>query len=274
MDAGGEFVDEKFSIGEFEEFDAEEADQFELIGNLGSKGEGCCGGGGGSASGEDGAFQNTSLVLVLERRKRHRKTGGLAGDEDRKFTDKRNVLLEDSTGNVDLGPGLLGVGGGVEGQLSFAIVAKGGGFEPGFARKSGEGGSKIIGGGDNFEARAGEVILLKKFAFPFAVLAEVKDFRVRKDGSDRSDLAKRLDGDIFEFVGNYVAGLGQAAERFGIIEWSGEGDIGDRGSGASEFRVENGDAVTHPTSGQGEHAPELTPADDADGFTWRNHGKC
>ena len=83
MDAGGEFVDEKFSIGEFEEFDAEEADQFELIGNLGSKGEGGCGGGGGSASGEDGAFQNTSLVAVLERRERHRKTGGLAGDEDR-----------------------------------------------------------------------------------------------------------------------------------------------------------------------------------------------
>ena len=83
MDAGGEFVDEKFSIGEFKEFDAEEADQFELIGNLGGKGEGCCGGGGGSAGREYGAFQNTSLVAVLERRERHRKTGGLAGDEDR-----------------------------------------------------------------------------------------------------------------------------------------------------------------------------------------------
>jgi len=184
------------------------------------------------------------------------------------------VLLKDGTGNVDLGPGLLGVGGGVEGKLSFAVIAEGGGFETGFARESGEGGSKIIGGGDNFEARAGEVILLKKFAFPFAVLAEVKDFRVRKDGSDRSDLAKRLDGNIFEFVGNDVASLGQAAERFRIIERSGERDIGDGSSGTSEFGVENGNAVTHPTGGQGEHAPELTPADDADGLAWRNHGKC
>ena len=47
-------------------------------------------------------------------------------------------------------------------KLPFAIVAKCGGFETGFARKSAEGGSKFVGGGDNFEARAGEVILLKK----------------------------------------------------------------------------------------------------------------
>ena len=143
-----------------------------------------------------------------------------------------------------MGPGLLRVGGWVEGQLSFAVVAEGGGFEAGFARESSEGGRKVAGGGDNFEARAGEVILLKEFAFPFAVLAEVKDFGVRKDRSDRSDLAKRLDRNIFEFVSNDVAGFGQASESFGIVEWGGQGDIGDGSSGASEFWVENGDAVT------------------------------
>ena len=100
------------------------------------------------------------------------------------------MLFENSSGNIDLGPGLLGVGGGLEGKLPFAIVAKCGGFETGFARKSGEGGSKFVGGGDNFEARAGEVIFLKEFTFPFAVLAEVKDFGVRKDGTNRSDLAE------------------------------------------------------------------------------------
>jgi hypothetical protein len=154
------------------------------------------------------------------------------------------VLFENSPGNIDLGPGLLRVGGGVEGKLSFAVIAEGGGFETGFARKSGEGRSEFAGGGDNFKARTGEVIFLKKFAFPFAVLAEVKDFGVRKNRSDRSDLAKRLDRNIFEFVGNDVAGFGQAAESFGIVEWGGQGDIGDGGSRASEFRVENGDTVT------------------------------
>jgi len=208
VDAGGEFVDEKFSIGEFEEFDAEKADQFELIGNLRSKGEGGSSGGGGSAGREYGAFKNACLVTVLEGRECDRMARGMTGDEDRKFADKRDVLLEDGTGNVNLGPGLLGVGGGIKGKLSFAVVAEGGGFETGFARESSEGGREIIGGGDNFKARAGEVILLKKFAFPFAVLAEVKDFGVRKDRSDRSDLAKRLDGNIFEFVGNDVASLG------------------------------------------------------------------
>jgi len=128
--------------------------------------------------------------------------------------------------------------------LPFAVIAEGGGFETGFARKSGEGRSEFAGGGDNFEARTGKVVLLKEFAFSFAMLADVKNFRVRKDGSDRSDLAKRFDRNIFEFIGNDVAGFGQAAERFGIIEWSGQGDIGDGSSWASEFWVENGDAVT------------------------------
>jgi hypothetical protein len=100
------------------------------------------------------------------------------------------VLFENSSGNIDLGPSLLGVGGGVEGKLSFAIIAKCGGFETGFSRKSGEGGSEFAGGGNNFEARAGEVGLLKKFAFSFAMLAKVKYFGVGKDGSDRGDLAK------------------------------------------------------------------------------------
>jgi hypothetical protein len=154
------------------------------------------------------------------------------------------VLFKNSPGNIDLGPGLLRVGGGVEGKLPFAIVAKCGGFKTGFARESGEGRSEFAGGGDNFEARTGEIIFLKKFAFPFAVLAEVKDFGVGKNRSDRSDLAKSFDRNIFELVGNDVAGFGQASESFGIVEWGGQGDIGDGGSGASEFGVENGDAVT------------------------------
>jgi len=68
VDAGGEFVDEKFSIGEFKEFDAEKADQFELIGNLRGKGESGSSGGGGSAGREYGAFENACLVTVLEGR--------------------------------------------------------------------------------------------------------------------------------------------------------------------------------------------------------------
>ena len=102
----------------------------------------------------------------------------------------------------------------------------------------------------------------------------MKDFGVRKDRSDRSDLAKRFDRNIFEFIGNDVACFGQASESFGIVEWGGQGDIGDGSSGASEFWVENGNTVAKAAGGQGEHAPELASSDDADGFAWRNHGKC
>ena len=83
MDAGGQFVDEKFSIGEFKEFNAEETDQFDLLGNLRGKGEGGSRGGVGSAGGEYGAFQNTSLVTVFEGRECDRMARGIAGDEDR-----------------------------------------------------------------------------------------------------------------------------------------------------------------------------------------------
>jgi len=83
VDAGGQFVDEKFAVGEFEEFDAEQADKLELVGDSGGEGDGGGSGCGGSASGEDGAFQNTSLVAVLEGREWDGKIGGLAGDEDR-----------------------------------------------------------------------------------------------------------------------------------------------------------------------------------------------
>jgi hypothetical protein len=56
VDAGSEFVNEKFAVGNFEEFNAKQADQLELVGNSGGERE--CGGSGcgGSASGEDGAF--------------------------------------------------------------------------------------------------------------------------------------------------------------------------------------------------------------------------
>ncbi len=83
MDAGSELVNEKFAVGEFEEFNAKQADQLELVGDSGGEREGGGSGCGGSASGEDGTFQNTSLVAVLERREWHGKTSGLAGDEDR-----------------------------------------------------------------------------------------------------------------------------------------------------------------------------------------------
>lgn len=83
MDAGGEFVDEKFAVGEFEEFDAEKADQLELIGNLRGEGQGGSSGGGGSAGGEYGAFENACMVTVLERGEWDGMACGLTGDEDR-----------------------------------------------------------------------------------------------------------------------------------------------------------------------------------------------
>ena len=39
------------------------------------------------------------------------------------------MFLENGAGNLNFLPSFGGVGGGVEGELAFAIVAKGGGFE-------------------------------------------------------------------------------------------------------------------------------------------------
>jgi hypothetical protein len=103
------------------------------------------------------------------------------------------------------------------------------------------------------------------------MLADMKDGRVGVDGAEGSEDSEGFDGKIFKFVGDDLAVFGEAMKRGRVVEGSIEAKIGNGGCGAGGIGIEDGNAVAHSTSGQGEHAAELASADDSDGLAWGDH---
>ena len=101
----------------------------------------------------------------------------------------------------------------------------------------------------------------------------MEDGGIGKDGALSGEKSEGFDGKVFEFVGDDLAGFGEAMEGGGVVEGSGEGEIGHGRCGAGGVGIEDGDAVAHTAGGESEHATELTAADDADGLAWRDHGR-
>jgi len=101
----------------------------------------------------------------------------------------------------------------------------------------------------------------------------MEDGGIGKDGALSGEKSEGFDGKVFEFVGDDLAGFGEAMEGGGVVEGSGEGEIGHGRCGAGGIGIENGDAVAHTAGGESEHATELTAADDAYGLAWRDHGR-
>gem|GEM_PF-6089887 len=99
----------------------------------------------------------------------------------------------------------------------------------------------------------------------------MEDGGIGENGSESGEQAEGFDGEVFEFVGDDLAGFGEAAEGGGVVKRGGEGEISHGSGGAGRIGIENGDAVTQTAGGEGEHAAELTSADDSDGLAWRNH---
>jgi len=272
VDAGGQFINEEMTVGQLKEFHGQQADEFKFFCNLPSQGQSIVGHGVGDAGGKHSAFENPVDMPIFERRKSHGPRGGIPGDEHRNLTNKGNMFLENGPGNVDLGPGGLRVGTRWKGQLSFAVVAESGGFEAGFARESWQGSGQFVRRGDDLKAWTGESGLMEKPAFPFSVLADMENGRVRKNRAKGGDLAEGFDGNIFEFIGDHIAGLGQAVQGGVVLERGGEFQVGDRRGGAGGVRVEYSDTIAHPPGRQGQHPTQLSSADDADGLAGGDHG--
>jgi len=106
------------------------------------------------------------------------------------------------------------------------------------------------------------------------VLADVENGWIGVDGAEGGEESEGFNGKIFKLVGDDLAGFGELMEGGGVVERCGEGEVGDGGGGAVGVGIENGDAIAHPTGGEGEHSAELATADDADRLAWRNHGRC
>ena len=198
----------------------------------------------------------------------------IAGDNNRKFANKRDVLLQDGARDMNLLPRFVRVGRGIQGQLSFPVVSESRGFKTSFSRKTFLGGGEFGCGADNGVAGCGKTGASQEIAFPFPVLADVENGGVGIDGSEGGEESEGFDGKIFKFVGDDLAGFGEAMEGGRVVERCGEGEVGNGGGGAGGIGIEDSDAIAHPAGGEGEHSAELTTADDADRLTWRNHGRC
>ena len=103
------------------------------------------------------------------------------------------------------------------------------------------------------------------------MLADMEDGGVGVDGAEGGEDSERFDGKIFKFVGDNLAGFSEATEGGRVVESSGEAKIGNGGCRARRIGIEDGNAVAHSTSGQGEHSAELASADDSDGLARGDH---
>jgi len=198
----------------------------------------------------------------------------IASDNNRKFANKRDVLLQDGARDMNLLPRFVRVGRGIQGQLSFPVVSESRGFKTSFSRKTFLGGGEFGCGADNGVAGCGKTGGFQEIALPFPVLADVENGGVGVDRSEGGEEPEGFNGKIFKFVGDDLANFGESMESGGVVERCGEGEVGNGGGGAVGVGIKDSDAVAHSTGSEGEHSAELTPADDADRLTWRNHGRC
>jgi hypothetical protein len=74
------------------------------------------------------------------------------------------------------------------------------------------------------------------------------------------------------FSNSYVTMSLASARRRRALE-SSKGAVGDWAGRTGQFRIEDGDAITHAPGGQGQHSAQLSSPDDADGLAGRNHGR-
>ena len=103
------------------------------------------------------------------------------------------------------------------------------------------------------------------------MLADMEDSGIGVDGAEGGEDSERFDGKIFKFVGDDLAVFGEAMKGGRVVEGSGKAKIGNGRCGAGGIWIEDGNAVTHSTSGQREHAAELASADDSDGLARGDH---
>jgi hypothetical protein len=99
----------------------------------------------------------------------------------------------------------------------------------------------------------------------------MEDGGIGVDGLEGGEKPERFDGKIFKFIGDDLAVFSKATKGDRVVERCGEAKIGDGGCGAGRIGIEDGNAVSHSTSGQGEHTAELASADDSDRLARGDH---
>jgi len=263
--ARGELVDEEGFVGLDEEFDTQDADYVERLEDGASEFAGSTGDIFGDGGGGDGQVEDMVAVAILDDAPIGVGAIGATGGDDGDFFFEFDEGFEDGGSAADGGPGGFGLLGGSDADLPFAVVTEVGGFEDGRTVQVRDGAGEFGGSRDGAEGREREAGVSEKYLLADTVLGGVEDFAFR---ADRGVPGGGFGGgrwDVFEFEGNNADGGSEAAHGVEVVIGGDDFEVGDLAGGSVGVGGKSVDAVAHAPCGDGEHASELSAAEDADG---------
>ena len=207
--------------------------------------------------------QNALPVPVLDERiDRHRAVSPPDG-EDRELTVKWHEGLEQRRDAAEPGPRRVGVGGGPQHRLPFAVVAEPPRLEDGGAAQAGERPVEVSAIADGHEGGHRHAELPEERLLGETVLGDLEGRRRRKDGHAGGETVGGGHRHVLEFVGHGLQALGEAVEGRRVVVRSHD-QLADGARRRAGVRVEDAEAEAQRKAGQREHPPELAAADDAE----------
>ena len=209
-------------------------------------------------------------VDVLEHRERCELALHGPGSNDADLLGEVDKSLVDAFGAAQTREGLREFRGGAKRSLSFAIVAKAGGFEDARQTEFAGCGYEIFQGMDGAERGYRESVVAEEPFFPQPLLRDVQHPTRRPYRHHfRTGVAGGA-GDVFEFERHHIHGPGKGPNWVQVFVRCDKGAIGDRRRRRICFRAEDVDSVTQSACGNGEHAAQLPTAQHAESGPWWN----
>ncbi len=200
-------------------------------------------------------------------RKRARPTVDRSGAHDRQLSGERQIALREDrparrrTEPAERGAEILLP---LDQDLRPTVVATRRGLEPHRQAQLGGGILHLRVITDLAPRRDGDALLLEEPPLGQPVLRDGDGVRPRADRPLAIDRLDDVEPDVLELDGDDVGGRGEVERRADVRVPPLDDAIRDGGRGARRVRVEHGDPVAQLPSRDGQHPPELSPAEDPD----------
>ena len=204
-------------------------------------------------------------MAVLEDGERGELPVQRARGDDREFLLELHERLVDAFRPVQSAPCRLHLIRGGELRLAFAVVAEVRRLEHGGQAEFARGGVQILQRPDATEWRDGKAIRREEGFFAKTVLRGMQHASVGAHGNNLRRGRGRGGGDILELECHHLHLPGEFPDALEVVVSVGELAVADLSGGRVVVRRIDEDAIAQLTGGEGEHAPELSAAEHADG---------
>src|SRR5436305_8232857 len=179
--------------------------------------------------------------------------------------------LEDRLLAAEGGPGGLRLARGRDPHLPLAVVPPAGRLQHRRGAQCGEGGAEVVQRADGRERGDGEAGAGQEPFLAQPVLGGVEHGAGRPHGSVLRGGLGGGGGDVLELEGDHVHPAGEIAHRVEVVVGGLHLAVGDLAGGGVVVGGEGVDPVAHAPRGDGEHAAQLTAAQDPDGRAGGDH---